>query len=98
MSDSHISQKTLEHLAELSRIKLDPKEEERLIKDLQKILEHFEELKSLDTSGVEPMNGGTDLKNSLREDSERINTNQEQGADALPETKDGFLKIPPVFK
>ncbi len=105
---SKIDKKALEHLAELSRIKLDEKEEEKLIKDLEKILQHFEELNSLDTSGVEPMNGplrqsvseasGTELKNSFRDDEERMNTNQGAGTDAFPETKDGFLKVPPVFQ
>ena len=94
---SKIDKKALEHLAELSRIKLDEREEEKLIKDLEKILHHFEELNSLDTSGVEPMNGGTELKNSLREDGERISTNQGAGAEVFPESKDGFLKVPPVF-
>ncbi len=95
---SKIDKKTIEYLAELSRIKLEPKEEEKLIKDLQKILDHFDELKSLDTSGVEPMNGGTELKNAFREDEERTNTNQGQGTEAFPELKDGFLKVPPVFE
>ncbi|MDO8664507.1 MAG: Asp-tRNA(Asn)/Glu-tRNA(Gln) amidotransferase subunit GatC [Candidatus Liptonbacteria bacterium] len=98
MSDSSISKKTLEHLAELSRIKLNEKEEEKLLEDLRKILAYFDELKSLDTSSVEPMNGGTDLKNSFREDEERLNTNQGNGADVFPESKDGFLKVPPVFQ
>lgn len=98
MSDSSISKKTLGHLAELSRIKLDEKEEEKLLEDIRKILAYFDELKSLDTSGVDPMNGGTDLKNSLREDEERVSTNQGAGVDAFPETKDGFLKVPPVFE
>ncbi|MEK7546643.1 MAG: Asp-tRNA(Asn)/Glu-tRNA(Gln) amidotransferase subunit GatC [Patescibacteria group bacterium] len=105
---SKIDIKTLEHLAELSRIKLDKKEEEKLLEDMGKILAYFDELKSLDTSGVEPMNGplrrsvseasGTELKNSLREDEERLNTNQGAGADVFPESKDGFLKVPPVFQ
>ena len=95
---SKIDKKVLEHLAELSRIKLDEKEEEKLIKDLEKILHHFEELNALDTSGVELMNGGTELKNSFREDEERISTDQGAGVDAFPETKDGFLKVPPVFE
>ena len=98
MSDSSISKKALEHLAELSRIKLDEKEEEKLLEDMRKILAYFDELKSLDTSDVEPMNGGTELKNSFREDEERISTNQGAGVDAFPETKDGFLKVPPVFE
>lgn len=95
---SNIDKKTLEYLAELSRIELDEKEEEKLLADLRKILDHFDELKSLDTSGVEPMNGGTELKNSLREDEERTNTNQGAGADVFPESKDGFLKVPPIFE
>ena len=95
---SKIDKKTLEHLAELSRIKLDEKEEEKLLEDMRKILAYFDELKSLDTSDVEPMNGGTELKNSFREDEERISTNQGAGVDAFPETKDGFLKVPPVFE
>ena len=95
---SEIDKKTIEYLAELSRMKLGPEEEQKFIKDLKKILAHFEELESLDTSGVETMNGGTEIKNSFREDGERTNTNQGNGADVFPESKDGFLKVPPVFE
>ncbi len=42
---SPIDKKTLEHLAELARIKLDGRQEEKLLHDLGKILDHFEELK-----------------------------------------------------
>src|SRR3989344_2550522 len=98
MSDSSISKKALENLAKITKIKLEEKEEEKLLEDMRKILAYFDELKSLDPSGVEPMNGGTELKNSFREDEERISTNQGAGVDAFPETKDGFLKVPPVFE
>lgn len=95
---SDIDKKTLEYLAELSRIELDKKEEEKLLKDLKKILDYFEELKSLDTSSIEPISGATELKNSFREDGERTDTNRGEGVGAFPETKDGFLKVPPVFE
>lgn len=94
---SPINKKTLEHLAKLVRIKLEPKEETELLKDLQKILDYFEELKTLDTKEVKPMTGGTLLKNILREDEGKINTNEDAGKEAFPETQKGFLKIPPVF-
>lgn len=94
---SPINKKTLEHLAELARIELKPEEEEKLLRDLSKILDHFKELQELDTSAVSPMTGGTALKNIFREDAERENTNHEAGIEQFPETKDGFLKIPPVF-
>jgi aspartyl-tRNA(Asn)/glutamyl-tRNA(Gln) amidotransferase subunit C len=99
---STIGKRELEHLAKLARIELDPKEEEKLIRDLGAILKHFEELQTLDTSTVPPMTGGTDLRNVFREDGEENgggeNTNRGAGVEAFPESKDGFLKIPPVFE
>lgn len=95
---SPINKKTLEHLSKLVRIELEPKEETELLKDLQKILDYFEELKTLETTEVKPMTGGTLLKNIFREDEEGINTNKEVGSEAFPEAQKGFLKIPPVFE
>lgn len=91
-----LNKKTLEHLAELARIGLDDKEAPKLLKDLQLILGHFEELKGVDTFQVEPMAGGTMLKNVLRED-ENTTDDTGKGVEAFPEVKDGYLKVPPVF-
>jgi aspartyl-tRNA(Asn)/glutamyl-tRNA(Gln) amidotransferase subunit C len=93
-----ITKHELEHLAKLARIKLDPKEEDKLIKDLDSILGYFKELQELDTADIVPMTGGTDLHNVFREDAERENTNRSAGVEAFPESKDGFLKVPPVFE
>ena len=106
---STIGKRELEHLAKLARIELDPNEEEKLLRDLGNILEYFNELQRLDTSAVAPMTGGTDLRNVFREDGAidengdeqnngRENTNRGAGVEAFPESKDGFLKIPPVFE
>lgn len=95
---SALSKHDLEHLAELARIELDPKEEEKLLADLGKILDHFKELQELDTANVPPMAGGTDLTSVFRDDGERENTNRGEGVEAFPEKKDGYLKVPPVFE
>lgn len=95
---SPITKHTLEHLAALARIELGEHEKEKLLADLQKIVAYFEELQSLDTSGVTPMTGGTREKNIFREDEERVSTNQGKGVDAFPESEKGFLKVPPVFE
>lgn len=95
---SPISKHELEHLAKLARLELNPKEEEKLLKDLGEILNYFKELEKLDTTNVAPMTGGTDLKNSLRDDNERENTNRGAGVEAFPEVERGYLKIPPVFE
>lgn len=104
---SPINKETLKRLAKLARIELDPKEEEKLLKDLGKILNHFKELQELDTSEVAPMAGGTSLKNVFREDSAKPDeessrgisgdSNKGAGVEAFPEHESGYLKIPPVF-
>lgn len=98
MTDSPINRKTLEHLTELARIELKAGEEEKLLKDLEKILDHFKELRTLDTEKVEPMAGGTSMKNAFREDEERRNTHQGAGVQDFPETQSKFLKTPPIFE
>ena len=93
-----IDKKTLEHLALLSRIKLDQKEEKKILQDLEKILAHFEELKEVNTEKVEPVSGGAQLQNVFRSDENAaMRLPGERAREAIPETKDGFLKIPPVF-
>ncbi|MEK7608814.1 MAG: Asp-tRNA(Asn)/Glu-tRNA(Gln) amidotransferase subunit GatC [Patescibacteria group bacterium] len=93
-----INKKTLEHLAKLSKIDLDPQEEEHLAQDMQSIVDYVKVLQSLDTSSVSPMNGGGELENSFRQDSERENTNQGNGRELFPHTHEGLLAVPPVFK
>lgn len=95
---SIITKKELDHLAELARIKLTEKEEEKLLKDLPNILNYFEELKALDTTGIQAHAGGVTIKNAFREDSERESTNQKKGVKSFPEKDHDYLKIPPVFE
>ncbi|KKU98773.1 MAG: Aspartyl/glutamyl-tRNA amidotransferase subunit C [Candidatus Jorgensenbacteria bacterium GW2011_GWC1_48_8] len=80
-------------------MELKKSEEEKLLKDLEKILGHFEELKELDTEGVLPMSGGTFSRNILRaDDLEETKLAGEKSVSQFPERDKGFLKIPPVFE
>ncbi|MEK7193249.1 MAG: Asp-tRNA(Asn)/Glu-tRNA(Gln) amidotransferase subunit GatC [Patescibacteria group bacterium] len=94
---SLINKKTIQHLAELARIELNDREQEKLVKDLQKILGYFKELEALDTKNIPMMTGGMDLKNAFRDDTASENTNQGAGKEVFPETHEGFLKIPAIF-
>jgi aspartyl-tRNA(Asn)/glutamyl-tRNA(Gln) amidotransferase subunit C len=94
-----ISKQELEHLAELARIELHEHEKEKLLKDLEKILAHFAELKAVNTEGVIPVTGGTELKNVFREDElceDRFSP--DRSVDAFPEKEGRHLKVPPVFE
>lgn len=94
-----INKKTLEYLAELGRIELDKKHEEKMLGDLQNILGHFDELNEVDTEGVEPLAGGTIEVNVFRNDENFNNQSPVSNLiDAFPEKEGGYLKVPPVFE
>lgn len=96
-----INKDTLEYLAGLARIELDKKSEDKLLKDLQKILDYFEELKEVDIENVESMSGGNIfLENVFSEDiqNSKLKAKSSKLIEAFPEEKDGFLKVPPVFE
>ncbi|MBU2109435.1 Asp-tRNA(Asn)/Glu-tRNA(Gln) amidotransferase subunit GatC [Patescibacteria group bacterium] len=60
----------IEKLALLARIKLTPKEKERLQKEFEDILNYISKLKEVDVSEISDEEAGrtTDLKNVMRED------------------------------
>ncbi|MEK7086912.1 MAG: Asp-tRNA(Asn)/Glu-tRNA(Gln) amidotransferase subunit GatC [Patescibacteria group bacterium] len=94
-----INEKILGNLEELARLKLKTEGKEKTLKDLEKILEYFEELKELDVEGILPMTGGTFSKNVFREDKiDKNHLSRESAVKQFPETQDGFLKVPPVFE
>ncbi len=57
-------------------------------------------MNEVDTEGVEPVSGGTDLINVMREDEYDKEKKLDGGpaVESFPEEKDGYLKTPPVFK
>jgi aspartyl-tRNA(Asn)/glutamyl-tRNA(Gln) amidotransferase subunit C len=93
-----LSKKSLKHLAKLARVEIHAREEEKLLKDLQSILNYFEELKGLDTSGVKGATPKSAAKNAFREDGERQSTDQGKGREAFPQFRKNFLRVPPVFE
>ncbi len=93
-----LTKKDLEKLAELVRLEIKPREEEKLLKDLTSILNHFEELKEINTEDIDPLLGGTSNVNALRDDEESENIPKERALEQFPEKSKGFLKVPPVFE
>lgn len=95
---AEINKKELRHLADLARLELSEKEEEKFTGDLEKILRHFAELQALDTQNVMPMTGGTELKNIFREDGETSSSlPTDPVVEAFPEKAGHLLKVPPIF-
>ncbi len=99
---AEINKKSLEHLADLARLELQENEIDKFLKDLEKILDHFQELQTLNTDGIMPMTGGTptlksgqaELNNVFREDGEITSSlKPDLVVEAFPE-KDGSAGSP----
>lgn len=90
-----IDLETLTKTARLSRIKLSPEDEKRLLTEMELVLTHFKELQAVDTNGVEPMYHAVNMQNIWREDN--VDTqNAKKLLEVLHETAEGQLKVPQV--
>ena len=99
---SKIDKKQVEHIAELSRIKLSDKEKEKFSKELSQILDYFEKLKEVNTENVSPISQVTGIKNVLREDEEekiekqKRDKRRENILKNVPEKEGEYIKVKSV--
>lgn len=63
-----IDKNTLYRLAELSRLEINPEQEEKLTKDLSQIINWVAQLQEVNTDGIEPLLNMSHEINAMRED------------------------------
>jgi len=80
-------------LAQLSRIELTEAEVEKFRRDLSAVLDYVEELKKVDTAGLEEVSQVTGLVNVQRDDKVVAADNHEAIFSQAPEMKDGYYKV-----
>jgi aspartyl-tRNA(Asn)/glutamyl-tRNA(Gln) amidotransferase subunit C len=98
-----LTDKDIQHIAELARLRVDKKEVGKLKKDLSSILDYINKLNKADTDKTEPLYQVTGLSNSLREDEPRgdfkVDDNlNEKLIEQAPHKKDRFVKVRSVLK
>lgn len=82
------------HVAELARLALDDARVDELVRELNGILLHMDELRKVDTAGVEPTAGVGDTGTPLRPDEgPPIPLDRPREAFA-PAMRDGFFIVP----
>jgi len=99
MTEKLINKKTVENLAELSRLDLTDHEKEKLVKDLNSILDYVKELEEVSTQNIN-LDFVKKNEKELRPDTinnEIIASNDELIAD-FKDKKERRLKIPPIFQ
>jgi len=93
-----ITQKEVEHVANLARLELSEDEKGTFTRQLSAILTYMDQLKTLDTRGVEPTMTVLPTENVLRDDEVRPSLPQERALANAPEQADGFFRVPRILE
>ena len=93
-----IDKKTVEDVAHLARIKLQPIELERLSLQLDDILVFIDKLSCLDTEQVKPVSHILAINNVLREDQPQLCLTPEKALENAPSKQGNFFSVPRIIE
>ncbi len=96
---SHLSEEELDKLLHLCRIEWTEEEKRSVQGLLGRILDYFEQLNEIDTSGVEPCYRISEaMTNVLREDVVGVCLSREDFLSNAPSHTGGMVRVPPIIK
>jgi aspartyl-tRNA(Asn)/glutamyl-tRNA(Gln) amidotransferase subunit C len=104
-----VTENDVRYVADLANLELTADEQQRMLRDMNAILEHVDKLNELDTTGVEPMaqvsdptlspkEGDKDGAPRLREDVVRLSLDRDVVMKNAPKTDGAFFKVPKVIE
>ena len=98
MSDVKITLAEVEHVARLARLALGADEKDRMRSQLDAILGYVEQLRRVDTTGVEPTAHVLPLVNVMRDDEVRPSYPADAMLANAPEAQDGQFRVPRILE
>ncbi len=93
-----ITRETVEYVAHLARLELEPEEVDQYTQQVDKILEHMDVLNGLDTEGIEPTSHAIPIPCVMRADEVRPSFDTRASLQNAPGGKGSFFKVPPVIE
>ncbi len=94
---ARVTGETVDHVAKLARLSLQPEERATFARQLEEILAYAESIQALDTTGVEPMSHALHGDTGLRADDPRPGVPTDVATAASPDAADGFFRVPRVL-
>ncbi len=89
-----ISDQEMEHLKLLARLELSVGETQALKTDLNKTLKYFEQIKELNTDGIEELARPLEMHNVFREDEFQASLSHEEAISIAIENENSYYKVP----
>jgi aspartyl-tRNA(Asn)/glutamyl-tRNA(Gln) amidotransferase subunit C len=93
-----LTEKDLEHLETLARVKLSGASRERLRAQLERIIEFVRQLEGVDTAGVEGRSHMYEFTPELRDDATKPCLPRTEVLAAAPAKRDGYFAVPSVIE
>lgn len=98
----NVTEKDVTYVADLANLELTDQERQRMLRDLNSILEYIDRLNELDTSDVPPMaqvfgTASGDKNSNLREDELCPSLPHTEAMKNASETDGDFFKVPKVI-
>ncbi|MEH0157688.1 Asp-tRNA(Asn)/Glu-tRNA(Gln) amidotransferase subunit GatC [Limibacter armeniacum] len=93
-----IDKEAIEKIAHLSRLYFNEKDEERMVKSMNDIVNWVAKLEEVDTEGVEPLTHMTEVTNNWREDEVKAPLSRDKGLKNAPEKDEAYFRVPKVLE
>jgi aspartyl-tRNA(Asn)/glutamyl-tRNA(Gln) amidotransferase subunit C len=93
-----IDKQTLEKIAHLARLELKPEDTDKMLSDMNNMLQFVEKLKEVNTEGVEPLVTMSHEINALREDENRPHLEREKALANAPKKDSQYFRVPKVLE
>ena len=92
-----LSRAEVEHIARLARLHLSPEEIDTYTRELTVILEYVDQLRAVDTTGVEPREQFITAENVFRDDVVKPSLPREQALANGPDHDGEYFHVPKVI-
>lgn len=92
-----INDETMEYIGILAKLELSAEEKEKAKQDMARMIQYIDQLKELDTTGIEPVSHIAKQQNVFREDVVTNGDEHEKTLKNAPGEKNNMFKVPKIL-
>jgi aspartyl-tRNA(Asn)/glutamyl-tRNA(Gln) amidotransferase subunit C len=89
---------TLQKIAHLSRLEINEKDTDQMLRDMSNMLTFVEKLNEVDTDGVAPLTTMSHEINNLREDVAKVQLTHDEVLSNAPKKDEDYFRVPKVLE
>jgi len=89
---------TLQKIAHLSRLEINEKDTDQMLRDMSSMLTFVEKLNEVNTDGVAPLTTMSHEINSLRDDVAKVDLTHDEVLSNAPNKDEDYFRVPKVLE